>query len=184
MQPASEDIDSGGEARARRSTTDLGGSGGLDLSIERLYSELQSAGGGSGDGVRLAPEQRSEVILNEVVDVLFDGREFRFDESIVKENLEVVVLLLVANRSSGTHGKGLMGDLATIFDAHLSPGTVYPQLHDLEEDGLLEVRELVRTKEYCVEDEEALAERVTAAMEQHLALGLFLRAALDDLEVN
>jgi DNA-binding PadR family transcriptional regulator len=154
------------------------------VTIERLYSELQSAGAKSGEEVRLAPEQHSEVILNEVVDVLFDGSGFRFEESIVKENLDVVLLLLIANRSSGTHGKGLMGDLATIFDAHLSPGTVYPQLHDLQEEGLLDVQELVRTKEYRVEDEEALAQRVTAAMEQHLTLGLFLRTALAELDSN
>jgi hypothetical protein len=185
MHSASEDTESVGESRAKGDTTGLGGSVGVDVTLERLYSELQLTGAESGTrGVRLAPEQHSEVILNEVVDVLFDGPGFRFEESIVKENLDVILLLLVANRSSGTHGKGLMGDLATIFDAHLSPGTVYPQLHDLENEGLLNVQELVRTKEYRVDDEEALADRVTAAMEQHLALGLFLRAALADLNSN
>jgi hypothetical protein len=149
------------------------------VTVEQLYSELQSTG--EDGGVRLAPDQRSELILDDVVETLFDGREFRFDESVVKENLNVLLLLLIAHRSSDTHGKGLMGDLATVFDARLSPGTVYPQLHDLEEEGLLEVQELVRTKEYLIDDEEALAERVTDAMEQHLALGLFLRAALSDL---
>jgi DNA-binding PadR family transcriptional regulator len=68
-----------------------------------------------------------------------------------------------------------------VFDTRLSPGTLYPQLHELEDEGLLTVQELVRTKEYRVDDEEALAERVTAAAEQHLALGLFFHAALEDL---
>jgi len=158
--------------------SDLGGADGV--TIEQLYSELQSVE--DDGGVRLAPEQRSEVILDDVVETLFDGRGFRFDDYVVKENLDVVLLLLIAHRSSDTHGKGLMGDLANVFDARLSPGTVYPQLHELEEEGLLEVQELVRTKEYLVDDEEALAERVTAAMEQHLTLGLFLRAALSELD--
>lgn len=151
---------------------------GLDVTIEQLYTELRTTGDSDAENVRLAPEQHSEVILNRVEELLSDGQEFWFDESIIKENLDVILLLLVQHRSSGTHGKGLMRDLATVFDTRLSPGTVYPQLHDLEDENLLEVRELVRTKEYHVDDEDALAERVRAAMEQHLALGLFFRGAL------
>lgn len=176
MSPASEGSSSV-ETAGENDGSKLAGTD--SVTIDQLYSELQSA---ENDGrVRLAPDQRSEAILNDVVDTLFDGQEFRFDESLVKENLDVLLLLLIAHRSSDTHGKGLMGDLASVFDARLSPGTVYPQLHELEDAGVLEVQELVRTKEYLVENEEALAERVTEAMEQHLTLGLFLRAALEDL---
>lgn len=173
------ELDGVGSAETSRENdgSDLAGTDGV--TVEQLYSELQSTE--NGGGVRLAPDQPSEAILNDVVETLFGSREFRFDESIVKENLDVLLLLLIAHRSSDTHGKGLMGDLTAVFDAHLSPGTVYPQLHELETEGLLEAQELVRTKEYLVEDEEALSERVTAAMEQHLAIGMFLRAALLDL---
>ncbi|MBP2252411.1 PadR family transcriptional regulator [Halarchaeum nitratireducens] len=132
--------------------------------------------------VRLTPEQRSEVLLSRVQSVLFDDEAFQFRESLVKQNLDEILLLLVAHRSADTHGKGLMTDLVTVFDTHLSPGTVYPRLHDLESDGYLDVQELVRTKEYQVAHTDALVERITAAMEQHLALGLFFRAALDDLD--
>lgn len=158
------------------------GEGEDSITVDQLYNELQSVEIDSDrQDVRLAPEQRSEVILEEVLTALFGESNFRFEESTVKENLDEILLMLIAHRSSDTHGKSLMGDLATIFGTRLSPGTVYPQLHELEDDGLLHVQELVRTKEYQVDDEEELAERVTVAMKQHLVLGLFFQVALDEL---
>jgi hypothetical protein len=152
------------------------------VTLGQLYNELRSGDVVSDtDGVRLVPEQHSEAVLDDVTSTLFGQSDFQFRESVVKENLDEILLLLVAHRGSETNGKSLMSDLATVFDTRLSPGTLYPQLHDLEDEGLLEVQELVRTKEYRVDDEEALAERVTAAAEQHLALGLFFHAALEDL---
>jgi DNA-binding PadR family transcriptional regulator len=74
-----------------------------------------------------------------------------------------------------------MEDLERVFGAELSPGTVYPRLHELEEEGALQVQELVRTKEYRIDDFELCREEVEAAMRQHLALGFFFKAALDDL---
>jgi DNA-binding PadR family transcriptional regulator len=88
--------------------------------------------------------------------------------------------MLVALRDSDTHGKGLMEDLETVFDADLSPGTVYPRLHDLDDD-LLRVQELVRTKEYRIDDDEDARDRIEEAMRQHLALGFFFYAARDEL---
>lgn len=182
QQPPSESPDT-----APRNVADTGSEqafpGGTDgVTIEQLFNELQSNGAAADEkAVRLTPEQQSEVILDNIVTALFDEPGFRFDESTAKENLDEILLLLVAHRSSDTHGKSLMGDLATIFDTRLSPGTVYPQLHELEDAGFLHVQELVRTKEYQVDDEQALVERVTAAMEQHLVLGLFYQAALAEL---
>ena len=84
-------------------------------------------------------------------------------------------------RSSETHGKGVMDDIEEFFGVDLSPGTVYPVLHDLEEEGLLSMHELVQTKEYSVEDAEATAEMLRRTMGQHLALGLVFRRALEEL---
>lgn len=180
--------DSGGRAsstverRPRREGNDGEQTATAGATVDQLYEELRSLGEEPSEmNVRMTPEQRSEVILDHVQRTLFDGAEFAFDESTVKSNLEEIVLVLVAHRSSNTNGKNLMGDLTAIFGTRLSPGTVYPQLHELEDDGTLRVQELVRTKEYEVEDERALADRVSAAMEQHLALGLFLRTALKEL---
>jgi hypothetical protein len=160
--------------------TSLGGDDGVTLG--QLYNELRSGDVISDtDGVRLVPEQHSEAVLEDVTSTLFGQSGFQFRESVVKENLDEILLLLVAHRSSETNGKSLMSDLAAVFDTRLSPGTLYPQLHELEDEGLLQAQELVRTKEYRIDDEEALAERVTAAAEQHLTLGLFFHAALEEL---
>ena len=152
------------------------------VTLGQLYNELRSGDAASEtDGVRLVPEQHSEAVLEDVTSALFGQSGFQFRESVVKENLDEILLLLVAHRSSETNGKSLMSDLAAVFDTRLSPGTLYPQLHELEDEGLLKAQELVRTKEYRIDDEEALAERVTAAAEQHLTLGLFFHAALEEL---
>jgi hypothetical protein len=152
------------------------------VTLGQLYNELRSGDAASEtDGVRLVPEQHSEAVLEDVTSTLFGQSGFQFRESVVKENLDEILLLLVAHRSSETNGKSLMSDLAAVFDTRLSPGTLYPQLHELEDEGLLKAQELVRTKEYRIDDEEALAERVTAAAEQHLTLGLFFHAALEEL---
>jgi DNA-binding PadR family transcriptional regulator len=88
-------------------------------------------------------------------------------------------MALVAMRSSDTHGKQLLDDLAMDFDTALSPGTVYPRLHDLCEGGPLERRELVKTKEYTLEDESEASQAIAAAARQHLTLGMVFRAALE-----
>ena len=166
----------------RREVQETGPTATSDVTVDQLYEELNSLRAEPPEmNVRMAPEQRSELILEHVQQTLFDDSAFAFDESTVKANLEEILLVLIAHRSSNANGKNLMGDLTTIFGTRLSPGTVYPQLHDLEDDGTLRVQELVRTKEYEIDDDDALAERVSAAMEQHLALGLFLRTALAEL---
>lgn len=165
-----------------RVDTDTGAGDDDGVTLGQLYNELRSGDVVSEtDSVRLIPEQHSEAVLNDVTSTLFGQSDFQFRESVVKENLDEILLLLVAHRSSEANGKSLMSDLATVFDTRLSPGTLYPELHELEDEGLLQVQELVRTKEYRIDDEEALVEQVTAAAEQHLALGLFFHAALEEL---
>lgn len=149
--------------------------GGTTVSISRLRRELAAAEVENGD------DQRSAELLASVLDAAFPDEEFAFDDEVVKQSLDELLLLLVALRDGGTHGKGLMEDLATVFDSRLSPGTVYPRLHELEEADLLEMHELVRTKEYRIDDREEARARIGAAMRQHLTLGLFLQTALDEL---
>ncbi|WP_336361428.1 helix-turn-helix transcriptional regulator [Haladaptatus sp. ZSTT2] len=80
-----------------------------------------------------------------------------------------------------THGKELLGDLSKLFNAHLSPGTVYPALHELEAENVLEMHKLVRTKEYSTENDGVARERIEDAMRQHLAVGLFLYGSLQHI---
>lgn len=146
-------------------------------SVEQLYRELAEEG-----SPELAEDASgSEAVVDGVTGQLFPEESFEFEEDLVKHSLEELLLVLVALRDAETHGKGLMDDLSTLFDARLSPGTVYPRLHDLEDEEVLEMHELVRTKEYRIDDKDAAREQIETAMQQHLALGFVFYSALQDL---
>lgn len=134
------------------------------------------------NGVRLLPEQDAEVLFDDTIDRLGFDDAFLFEDRIVKDNLSELLLVLIALREDGTHGKALKQDLATLFDAHLSPGTVYPELHALEDAGVLDVKKLVQTKQYVIDDETMATDALRRAMRQHLALGVFLGDALTRIE--
>ncbi|AGB38101.1 helix-turn-helix transcriptional regulator [Natronococcus occultus] len=123
-----------------------------------------------------ATEHDLDELLDQVPDALAT-EDVAFDDSLVKENLEELLLVLVSARGS-THGKELLADLADLFDAQLSPGTVYPCLHALEDRDVLEMHAKVRTKEYAVVDEEYVQATLERTMHQHLAFGLLLERFL------
>lgn len=162
--------------------------GGTDEQLSRLFAEIQADGSarpfsldqptGSTED---QPEQRAEEMLDDIIDTLFLDSGFEFDERLVKQSLDELLMTLIAMRTGNTNGKAMMADLTRLFDSQLSPGTVYPALHEMETDGTLEMFELVRSKEYRIDDREAAAGRVTAAARQHLALGAFLYAAAEEL---
>lgn len=157
----------------------------VDTLVQRLATEREGGGGGVAPAsVPDDPANRGrspEEALDEALRQTPAGDAFEFDESVVKQNLDEILLSLIALRCEGTHGKALIEDLANLFGADLSPGTVYPRLHDIENEDVLEMYELVRTKEYAVADETAAKDRIETAMHQHLCLGLFLSAALEEL---
>ena len=169
----------------RRTSSETDQSSGEGVSVESLLRELRDFEQIDSDPTDGGAERRSEdrdgprEVLSVVMNTLFPDTDFRFDENLVKQNLDETLLLLIALRESGTHGKGLMDDLASLFDAHLSPGTVYPQLHRLEDEGLLQMHEKVRTKEYRVGDDEEVRTRLERSMCQHLALGYAIHLALE-----
>jgi hypothetical protein len=123
-----------------------------------------------------------ETIMTAIANDLLDGGvdEVTVPRAVVTPTLDELLLALVTLREDDTHGTGLMEDIGTLFDVDPSPGTVYPRLHDLEAEGLLARHDLVKTKRYALEDEEAAADRIQRAASQHLAVGLFLHAALED----
>ena len=106
--------------------------------------------------------------------------DVKFDEAIIKENLDEILLMLIALHGE-THGKELLSDLTHLFGAQLSPGTVYPSLHTLEEEGVLSMHAKVRTKEYSIADEAFVRATIERTMLQHLAFGLLLYAFLPRL---
>ncbi len=82
---------------------------------------------------------------------LFEGNSFK--NSIKNWCLEETLILLI-DIKNGASGKELMSLLNETFLMDLSSSIVYPKLHDLEERGILEVYEHIRTKEYKIKDEE------------------------------
>jgi hypothetical protein len=120
-------------------------------------------------------------ILSTVVEELLDSDidDVTASGEVVTQSLDEILLALIALREDGTHGTALMEELSSLFGVEPSPGTVYPCLHDLESDGALARHDLVQTKQYVIHDEDAAAERMERAMYRHLAVGLFLQAALD-----
>lgn len=120
------------------------------------------------------PEEVMSAATGDVVDP-----DATFDEELVTCSLDEILLALVTLRTEGTHGTGLIDDIDGLFGVEPSPGTVYPRLHDLDAEGPLARHDLVRTKQYVVDDDSAARERLESAMHQHLAVGLFLAAALD-----
>lgn len=151
--------------------------------VNTLIQELSAGdelGAASPDAPSAEQETDPEQVLSSVMETLAVEESFAFDDEIVKQNLDEILIALISLRD-GTHGKALIDDLSRLFDAELSPGTVYPRLHDIEGDGVLAMHELVRTKEYSVDDDEAAKSQIERAMYHHLALGLFLHDSLDEL---
>lgn len=143
---------------------------GLELSVVDLQREQR--GGPDADGSSRAALGSLDARTG------FETPAVALDEAVVKDNLDAILLALVRTTDGETHGKALMNRLSSLFGVHLSPGTLYPRLHALEESGLLRVQERVRTKEYSVADGEAVEEFVERTARQHLVLGRMLRDAL------
>jgi len=148
-------------------------------SVEELCRELEGVEAPGTDGG--TEQSRSKEVVAEATEPLAVDGLFGFDEELVKESLDGLLLVLISLGDEGTHGKRLMNDLSDVFGVRLSPGTVYPRLHDLEDEGLLEVHELVRTKEYRIADEAKVRRRIGSVLEQHLALWAVFETALGDL---
>ena len=119
-----------------------------------------------------------ESLLQTVIDDIADG-DLAVDDGLVTQSLDEILLALIALSDDDTHGTGLMEALSRQFDAQLSPGTVYPRLHDLESADTLTVHELIQTKQYSIDDSEAAASQIEQAAYRHFVVGMFLHASLD-----
>ncbi|WP_254837784.1 PadR family transcriptional regulator [Natronomonas marina] len=142
------------------------------VSLSSLRAEM--------DGTVDADDETAVSEIASAADRSVLSEEFSFQEERIKGSLDELLVVLAGVRSSDTHGKQLIEDLDDQFDTSLSPGTVYPRLHDLCDEGVLERRELVRTKEYTIDDPEAARETIAESARQHLALGLAFKAALEE----
>lgn len=158
---------------------------------ESVFDEMSTAATADGQSESYDVSLRStaestEDVEQELIELLdqvnaaLPTDEVQFDEAIIKENLDEILLMLIAMHEE-THGKELLSDLTHLFGAQLSPGTVYPSLHSLEEEDVLSMHAKVRTKEYSIADEEYVRATVERTMVQHLAFGLLLYAFLPRL---
>jgi len=126
---------------------------------------------------RAAVSEAVRASLDEVV----DAGQVTVDDGLVTQSLDEILLACIALTDRETHGTVLMEALDEQFGADLSPGTVYPRLHALESDGILEMHELVQTKQYAIDDGHEAERSIEKAMYEHLAMATFLQAALDEL---
>lgn len=156
--------------RSRESNRERTESG--ETGSEGVPLEVESTDGETTDRI-----QRELDELVAAVEGTLPIEDVSFDEALIKENLDEILLLLIALRGE-THGKELLSDLSRVFDAGLSPGTVYPCLHELDEEDVLAMHAKVQTKEYSIADDEYVRETVEETMLQHLSFGLLLYAFL------
>ena len=156
-----------------------------ESALEKLSSAapadqpLESDDRSPGRSTRSAEDVDGE--LEELLEYVADALpvdEMAFDDALVKETLDELLLMLITLHEE-THGDELLTDLERLFDAQLSPGTVYPRLHELEDRDVLSMHAKVRTKEYSIDDPDYVRDTIEGTMIQHLAFGMLLYAFLD-----
>jgi PadR family transcriptional regulator PadR len=74
----------------------------------------------------------------------------RLNDSMIKTFLDIIVLAMLYGEP--TYGYNLIGELHKAFGILLSPGTLYPLLYHLQEDGFIEVKLFKRRKLYYLTD--------------------------------
>ncbi|MFP8951418.1 PadR family transcriptional regulator [Natrialbaceae archaeon A-arb3/5] len=157
------------------------------INTESVLDELSMAameGSSESSGIAIETDETAtdpvghelDELMAQVTEALPTG-EPQFDEAIVKENLDELLLMLIALHGE-THGEELISDLGRFFETDLSPGTIYPALHELKEEEILSMHTKVRTKEYSIADDEHVRATIEQSMVQHMAFGLLLYAFL------
>ena len=97
----------------------------------------------------------------------------RLERSFASEYLDELIIAVLF-RCEEANGMDIIREFTHRFGVQFSPGTVYPHLHSLEEEGVLARRECVQTKEYRIDDPEAARARLTSVLSQLTCLESFL----------
>jgi len=69
---------------------------------------------------------------------------------------------------------------ATYLYVDLSPGTVYPHLSNLADEGILDVTELKSQKIYTISNTSEMIDSVETAVDQQVTFALVMKALLID----
>ncbi|QIB75677.1 PadR family transcriptional regulator [Halogeometricum borinquense] len=104
------------------------------------------------------------------------------DKDVIAQ-LDEILLLLIAVRGEAC-GKELLQDLRRLFGVDLSPGTVYPHLNDLADEGMLDMTELTKRKIYRIADAEATFNSVEPAVNRLITFSLVLKALIIDCKTR
>jgi len=91
-------------------------------------------------------------------------------QRFVKDELETIVLAFVLREPMC--GTDIIKTIHTKFNVLLSPGTIYPLLHDLEKKGLLKCEYGVKTKTY--KPIKGAEEKIRKMLEEHVKASRFL----------
>ena len=89
----------------------------------------------------------------------------RLDRSFASEYLDELIIAILF-RCEEANGMDIIREFTHRFGVQFSPGTVYPHLHTLEEEGVLDCRECVQIKEYRIDDHEAAREYLDSIVAQ------------------
>lgn len=94
--------------------------------------------------VRMLSDKNLENEMNNFSPEIVDGL-------IKKELKHILVSMLLSNPMCGTE---LVKLLYQKFKVFISPGTLYPILHELEKEGLLKYEYKLKNKVYCIKEKE------------------------------
>ncbi|ELY92957.1 PadR family transcriptional regulator [Natrialba hulunbeirensis JCM 10989] len=184
MRDTSQKTDTLFEALSKTATTELSSEQPVDTDRTENADRAGAASGERGQNPGFERQTEDTDSADSELDELLAQAlaelpvpEVEFSDELVKHNLDEILLVLIALHD-GSHGDELLTDLSQHFGTDLSPGTVYPALHALEESGYLSMHTKVRTKEYSTADEPAVQTTLEQTMLEHLAFGLLLAVFL------
>jgi hypothetical protein len=103
----------------------------------------------------------------------------QLDRSFVSEYLDELIIAILF-RCDEANGMDIIREFTHRFGVQFSPGTVYPHLHSLEDEGILVCRESVQTKEYSIDDPEAAAAYLDSVLSQLSCLEQFMSATVQE----
>ncbi|HIE31114.1 MAG TPA: hypothetical protein EYP67_01860 [Methanosarcinales archaeon] len=101
-------------------------------------------------------------------------------ERFVKEYLDIVVLALIASKP--LCGTDIMDMVHRDFNVLLSPGTIYPLLHRLRKEGLLECEYGVKKKIY--KPAKGSEASIRSILDEHLLANEFINGLLKSRELE
>ena len=110
-------------------------------------------------------------------------REASLDRSFASEYLDELIISVLF-RCEEANGMDIIREFAHRFGVQFSPGTVYPHLHSLEEEGVLACHERVQTKEYTIDDPEAAREYLDSTLTQLACLQRFIDATDNEVDCS